>query len=224
MPKVKKRVLTADTLREEARRICEEQSVLNHEALIGVTDGKAVGTYIEHLFQESLGKKYIFLQGNSAKGIDFPEEELNTDLKVTSVRQPQSSCPFKSARQKIFGLGYNLLVMVYDKRDTRDRCELSFCHCVFVSQERTADYTMSRRLIEMKADGANLEDIVAFLGDRNLPGDEVVLRELAEEILERDLTQGYLTVSNALQWRLQYGRLLSLKNRVLGVINHDWDR
>lgn len=224
MPKVKKRVLTADTLREEARRFCEEQSVLNHEALIGVTDGKAVGTYIEHLFQESLGKKYIFLQGNSAKGIDFPEEELNTDLKVTSVRQPQSSCPFKSARQKIFGLGYNLLVMVYDKRDIRDRCELSFCHCVFVSQERTADYTMSRRLIEMKADGANLEDIVAFLGDRNLPGDEVVLRELAEEILERDLTQGYLTVSNALQWRLQYGRLLSLKNRVLGVINHDWDR
>ena len=83
---------------------------------------------------------------------------------------------------------------------------------------------MSRSLIEMKADGANLEDIVAFLGDRNLPGDEVVLRELAEEILERDLTQGYLTVSNALQWRLQYGRLLSLKNRVLGVINHDWDR
>lgn len=83
---------------------------------------------------------------------------------------------------------------------------------------------MSRRLIEMKADGANLEDIVAFLGDRNLPGDEVVLRELAEEVLERDLTQGYLTVSNALQWRLQYGRLLSLKNRVLGVINHDWDR
>ena len=76
----------------------------------------------------------------------------------------------------------------------------------------------------MKADGANLEDIVAFLGDRNLPGDEVVLRELAEEILERDLTQGYLMVSNALQWRLQYGRLLSLKNRVLGVINHDWDR
>ena len=101
---------------------------------------------------------------------------------------------------------------------------MSFCHCVFVSQERTADYTMSRRLIEMKADGANLEDIVAFLGDRNLPGDEVVLRELAEEVLERDLTQGYLTVSNALQWRLQYGRLLSLKNRVLGVINHDWDR
>ena len=61
-------------------------------------------------------------------------------------------------------------------------------------------------------------------GDRSLSGDEVVLGELAEEILERDLTQGYLTVSNALQWRLQYGRLLSLKNRVLGVINYDWDR
>lgn len=61
--------------------------------------------------------KYSFSKGSYANGIDFPENYLNTDMKVTSIRQPQSSCPFKSAKQKIFGLGYNLLFWVYEKFD-----------------------------------------------------------------------------------------------------------
>ena len=32
-------------------------------------------------------------------------------------RQPQSSCPFQSARRKIYRLGYHLLIFVYDKSD-----------------------------------------------------------------------------------------------------------
>ena len=78
--------------------------------MFGVTDGKAVGTYLEHKFKSYLGDRYTFRQGSSAKGIDFIE--LDVDIKVTSVTQPQSSCPYKSARQKIFGLGYSLLVFV----------------------------------------------------------------------------------------------------------------
>jgi hypothetical protein len=61
----------------------------------GVTDGKAVGTYLEHKFKLYLKERYEFLEGNSASGIDFPG--LLVDVKVTSIRQPQSSCPFKSA-------------------------------------------------------------------------------------------------------------------------------
>ena len=34
--------------------------------------------------------------------------------------------------------------------------------------------------------------------------------------------QGYLTISNALQWRLQYKRAINLKNEVSGVYNYDW--
>jgi type-2 restriction enzyme nspV len=45
-----------------------------------------------------LSKKYDLEIGNSAKGIDLPGENINTDIKVTSVKQPQSSCSFKSAR------------------------------------------------------------------------------------------------------------------------------
>lgn len=36
-------------------------------------------------------------------------------MKVTSIRQPQFSCPFKSARQKIYGLGYALLIFIYER-------------------------------------------------------------------------------------------------------------
>lgn len=33
-------------------------------------------------------------------------------------------------------------------------------------------------------------------------------RAIADEILRNPPKQGYLTISNALQWRLQYGRVI----------------
>lgn len=216
------RVLTIDELIDSARQFCEIESQENHVELIGVTDGKAVGTYVEHKFQRYLQSQYSVDIGSSARGIDLPGAAIQTDIKVTSITQPQSSCPFKNARQKIFGLGYNLLVFVYDKRDTHNTCTLHFTHCTFISKERTADFTITRRLREMVADGANKEDIIGFLQDKNVPGDEIVYNDLADEILACPPQQGYLTISNALQWRLQYARVITLDNRVRGVINYEW--
>lgn len=217
-----KPVLKIDELIESARHFCEIESRENHIELIGVTDGKAVGTYVEHKFQHFLQSQYIVDVGSSAKGIDLPGVEIQTDIKVTSITQPQSSCPFKNARQKIFGLGYNLLVFVYDKRDTNDTCTLHFTHCTFIAKERTADFTITRRLREMMHDGANKEDIIGFLQDKNVPGDDIVYNDLAHEILDYPPEQGYLTISNALQWRLQYARVIALDNSVQGVINYEW--
>ncbi len=217
-----KPVLTIERLIGSARRFCELESKENHVELIGTTDGKAVGTYVEHRFQRFLQSRYSVEVGNSAKGIDLPGTDILTDIKVTSITQPQSSCPFRSARQKIYGLGYNLLVFVYEKRDTADSCTLHFTHCTFIVKERTADFTTTKRLREMVADGANREDIIGFLQDKNVPGDEIVYHDLAEEILDHPPEQGYLTISNALQWRLQYARVIALDNDVPGVINHEW--
>lgn len=116
------------------------ESTHKEPSLFGVTDGKAVGTYLEHKFQAYLHESYAYVEGSSAKGIDFPG--LLVDMKVTSIRQPQSSCPFKSARQKIFGLGYSLLVFVYDKTDDEESHtgRLNILHTIFVSWERTADF------------------------------------------------------------------------------------
>ncbi|MEM8525500.1 MAG: restriction endonuclease [Bacteroidota bacterium] len=191
----------------------------SNKGLFGVTDGKAVGTYIEHKFQAHLSEHYIYEKGSSAKGIDLPDAHINTDIKVTSIRQPQSSCPFKDAKQKIFGLGYNLLLFVYNKTDDSSTKEavLDFVGCSFLEKERTADYTTTYRIRQMIDDGANQEDIIAYLNDKNIPADDVTLNLIAEKILTDTPKQGYLTISNALQWRLQYGRIVKLTEGIEGI-------
>ena len=54
--------------------------------------------------------------------------------------------------------------------------------------------------------------------DRNLPIDEMEAAKLAEELLERPPKLGYLTISNALQWRLQYKRILEKAGTVDGIL------
>jgi hypothetical protein len=99
--------LTIEILQQEATAFARVESKWPEPSLFGVTDGKAVGTYLEHKFQTYLQTRYEYDRGSSAKGIDFPG--LDVDIKTTSIHQPQSSCPFKNARQKIYGLGYSLL-------------------------------------------------------------------------------------------------------------------
>ena len=211
--------LTIEKLKAEAKQFCLSESKILNKDLFGVTDGKAVGTYVEHKFQQQLATKYEVEIGSSASGIDLPSADILTDIKVTSIKQPQSSCPFKDAKQKIFGLGYSLLVFVYDKKDdpTTETTVLDFVSCAFISQERTADYTTTYRLREMITDGANEEDIVAYLMDKNIPADEITLKRLAQQILKTKPQQGYLTISNALQWRLQYQRIVDLSKKVSGI-------
>jgi len=211
--------LTIKKLIEEARSFCALESQYKNEELYGVTDGKAVGTLIEHKFKKQLTDKYILQIGSSANGIDLPSKDIQTDIKVTSIKQPQSSCPFKEARQKIFGLGYNLLVFVYDKTDDTltKTATLKFVSCSFVTKERTADYTITYRLREMIKDHANEGDIIAYLNDKNMPADEITITQLAKQIIITPPQQGYLTISNALQWRLQYQRIVDLRGKVRGI-------
>jgi hypothetical protein len=215
----KKVKLTIPKLIEEAQIFCVDQSKFQHKELFGVTDGKAVGTLIEQKFQAHLKSKYDLTIGSSAKGIDLPSEDILTDIKVTSNKQPQSSCPFRDAKQKIFGLGYNLLVFVYDKTDNPESKTsiLNFVSCSFVSKERTSDFTTTSILNQMKTVGANEADIVAFLEGIKLPADEIALKQIAEIILKTEIPIGYLTISNALQWRLQYARIRDLKNDIPGI-------
>jgi len=214
-----KQKLTIKDLIICAKQFCEQESKTPNKELFGVTDGKAVGTHIEDKFKDFLLAKYDLQIGSSASGIDLPSTEINTDIKVTSIKQPQSSCPFKNAQQKIYGLGYNLLVFVYDKLDD-DKTKtalLDFVNCSFIEKERTADYQTTTALLQMIENKANSEDIFAYLNDRNIPADEITLMNFAEQILENPPIVGYLTISNALQWRLQYGRIVMLKEKITGI-------
>lgn len=76
----------------------------------------------------------------------------------------------------------------------------------------------------MLNDGANKEGVIAYLNDKAIPGDELTLNNLAEMIINEKPQQGYLTISNALQWRLQYSRAISLNNEIKGVVNIDFNK
>jgi len=184
--------LTLDMLKLEAQTFANIESAHQEPSLYGVTDGKAVGTYFERKFRSYLRKNYEFQKGSSAKGIDFPE--LEVDIKVTSIRQPQSSCPFKSARQKIYGLGYSLLVFVYEKTDNPQTStgNLNVLHTIFVSKERTADFQTTRAIRQILENEGNKDDIMAFFEDRRLPADEIEASGIADEILANPPEVGYL--------------------------------
>jgi len=55
------------------------------------------------------------------------------------------------------------------------------------------------------------------LNDRNIPADDLTLKLIAKRILQDTPKQGYLTISNALQWRLQYGRIVKLTETIDGI-------
>lgn len=112
-----------------------------------------------------------------------------------------------------------MLIFVYDKTDdaATKTTILDFVSCTFLEKERTADYNTTFNIRKMIEDGAIQDDIAGFLEDKRIPADFDVLYELAGQILENAPLQGYLTISNALQWRLQYGRVVKLTEEISGI-------
>ncbi len=210
--------LTIENFCEEARFFAVQESNYEENTLFGVTDGKKIGTYFEHKFKVHLDNKYKYEEGNSARGLDFPD--LMVDMKVTSIKQPQSSCPFKSARQKIYGLGYSLLIFVYDKFDNHntETGRLKILHTIFVDKERSADYQTTTGIFNILDNDGNKDDLLAFFEDRRLPVDDIEAKCIADEILIQRPKIGYLTISNALQWRLQYSRVIEKAGTIDGIL------
>ena len=209
--------LTIELLSREAGAFADIESSHSEPTLYGVTDGKAIGTYFERKFQTYLKERYAFEEGSSARGIDFPS--LGVDIKVTSVTQPQSSSPYRNARQKIYGLGYSLLVFVYEKSDDADSItgSLNILHSILVDSDRTADYQTTSGIHRIIENNGNLDDIFGFLQERRIPVDESECMRIAEYILANPPKIGYLTISNALQWRLQYRRVIEQAGVAGGV-------
>lgn len=208
------------SLCREAKLFSEMESRHAEPALWGVTDGKAVGTYLESKFIEYLrAKGYVFQLGNAANGLDFPQ--LGVDIKTTSIRQPQSSCPFRGLRQKIYGLGYSLIVFVYQKNDNaaNKTATLAITDTIFVKAEHTADFQMTQGLLSILDNNGNEADLASFMQSRALTEDPYELELLAKEVMQSRPIQGYLTISPALQWRLNYTRAIALAGTVEGVIS-----
>ena len=56
------------------------------------------------------------------------------------------------------------------------------------------------------------------LAERMLPLDDIQAQDtFGEEVLANPPETGYLTISNALQWRLQYSRVIQQAGTVIGI-------
>ncbi|EAZ89407.1 hypothetical protein [Crocosphaera chwakensis] len=118
-------------------------------------------------------------------------------------------------------LPLTVIIFVYNKIDDSKAkiAQLSIQNTIYVDAKRTADFQMTRGINHILDNEGNEDDIIAFLLDRNLPVDEIEAANLAEEIINNPPKQGFLTISNALQWRLQYRRVISLAGQEEGLIN-----
>jgi len=110
-------------------------------------------------------------------------------------------------------------VFVDSKSDNEETqtAKLDILHVIYVDESRTADYQTTRGIRDIISRDGNAEDIIAFISDRNLPIDGTQALELAEELLRNPPRIGYLTISNALQWRLQYKRAIEEAGTVGGI-------
>lgn len=76
---------------------------------------------------------------------------------------------------------------------------------------------MTRGLNDILDRDGNEDDIVAFITVKELPSMRSRPRASRRLFWRSGPCKGYLTISNALQWRLQYGRVITQAGLVEGV-------
>lgn len=77
---------------------------------------------------------------------------------------------------------------------------------------------MTRGIRNILETEGNQDDLIAFMFDRNIPVDEIEATNIADEILRKPPIQGFLTISNAWQWRLQYCRVIERASQEESII------
>ena len=63
-------------------------------------------------------------------------------------------------------------------------------HAVFVESQRTGDFQTTSGLIRILENDGNLDDVLAFFEERRLPVDDIVAKEIAEEVMANRVTPG----------------------------------
>lgn len=102
--------------------------------------------------------------------------------------------------------------------DEKNTGRLNIIHTIYVEASRTADYQTTRGILDIIEREGNSDDLVAFMIDRNLPIDDTEAMHLAHELIKNPPKLGYLTISNALQWRLQYQRVIEKAGEIGGIV------
>lgn len=109
---------------------------------------------------------------------------------------------------------------MYEKQDNNINKTgmLNIIHTIYVEESRTADYQTTSGIKKIINNDGNKDDLLAFFQERMLPVDEIEANLIADELLNNQINIGYLTISNALQWRLQYSRVIEKAGELNGIV------
>lgn len=169
---------------------------------------KQIGTYFEEELRDWFTEhEGIVSEGSVAKGLDLPL--FNIDVKTTSVVRPQSSSPFSDPGERISGVDYNILLIVYDKSRVEGGNQFDIVSCVYIPKERTGDHRMSVTAQNLVEQYRNEEIEEAELREEleDLTGLGAISDEKFEEIKESPPKHGTITISPAAQWRFSYNKM-----------------
>jgi hypothetical protein len=85
-----KEPLTLEKLYTAAKEFCIKASTLEYPELVGVTDGKAVGTFVEHRLNHYLSNRWSLEIGNSASVVRFKQRQLAIKRKFQGLLRVRS--------------------------------------------------------------------------------------------------------------------------------------
>lgn len=204
-PPVVRRTLTRELLLGEALRFTS----LNLSMEKVAKDGKSIGTFVERSFKDFLAERYVFRSGNPALGLDFPE--LEVDVKTTSAKLRSSSAPFRSYREAVFGLGYDLLVFMYepvidfipDGQSTAGRT-VRVTRTLYVDRKETRDQKLMRQLAQCETHEMRVECMRSRYPAVSEAELQEIMRDLTPETMGVLTSNPAVSMCAALQWRLNY--------------------
>lgn len=185
----------------------------NDHTTLESNKSKDIGTYFEDSLREYLNEKLgLERKGSAAEGIDLPH--FNVDVKTTRITRPQSSSKIRKFSERLAGVPYNILLLIYSRENTESGTEYTFENCVYIPKERTGDHRKSTGAIEAVDQyktgeiskeelRQKLEDLVSEKEDDIT---EIKDKEL-ENIIRNPPKPGVITISPAVQWRFSYGKM-----------------
>lgn len=185
----------------------------NDGTVLESTKSKDIGTYFENSLRAHLNEALGLEQrGSVAAGIDLPH--FNVDVKTTRITRPQSSSKIRKFSERLTGVPYNILLLIYSREDVENGEAYTFENCVYIPKERTGDHrksTAAARAVQEFKNGAitreelrdELEDLVSENADdvTEIKDDEL------DEIIENPPKPGVITISPAVQWRFSYNQM-----------------
>lgn len=205
------RILSVEDVIQESKECLSFNQNIKTKKLFGINDGKTLGTHIENIFFDYLENKgYLFKRGNPSKGIDFPE--LDIDIKSNSSTRSKygTSSPFRSFEQKIYGMGYSIVLFIYDKIDIYEEktATLSLKEVFFIDKEDTADKKTTSEILEVINNGGTEKDMINVLIQNKILLDLDSLKTLSHKLFLNPPKPGLLSINDVLQWNISYNKSL----------------